>query len=34
METKTTAKHKEMNIYESTKKSLELMFLFNPPKTS
>lgn len=26
--------NKEMNIYESTEKSLELMYLFNPPKTS
>lgn len=27
-------KHEEMNIYASTEKSLELMYLFNPPKTS
>lgn len=25
---------KKMNIYESTEKSLELMYLNNPPKTS
>jgi hypothetical protein len=33
-EARAHTKRREMNIYESTKKSPELMYLFNPPKTS